>query len=125
MKKRMLSKAVTLMWATAVVGQLAQDIPPAIQAPADQQLYLQVHAAGDQIYSCRSESRKFAWVLKAPEAQLSDSRGKAFGRHFAGPTWQSNDGSMVTGTLSAKVDSSDANAIPWLLLNVTSNQGAG
>lgn len=105
--------------------QSAQDIPPAIQAPVDQQFYLTLHAQGDQIYFCKSEAGQFAWTLKAPEAQLMDSKGKPFGRHFAGPTWESSDGSSVTGTLVAKVDSGDAEAIPWLLVNVASHKGNG
>jgi FtsP/CotA-like multicopper oxidase with cupredoxin domain len=103
----------------------AQEIPPSLQPPADQQRYLQVHAQGDQIYVCKSESSQFAWALKAPEAQLTDVKGQAFGRHFAGPTWQANDGSRVTGTVAMKLESPDAHSIPWLLLNVASHEGAG
>jgi hypothetical protein len=68
---------------------------------------------------------QFTWTLKAPDAQLADLKGKPFGKHFAGPTWQANDGSSVTGMRVAKVDSSDAESIPWLLLNVSSHQGNG
>lgn len=112
--------------AIAAAGkQSAQDISQAIQAPADQRLYLTLHAQGDQIYFCKSEAGQFAWTLKAPDAQLTDSRGKPFGTHFAGPTWESSDGSSVTGTLAAKVDSGDAEAIPWLLVNAASHKGNG
>jgi len=103
----------------------AQEIPAPLQPPVDQQLYLQVHAQGDQIYVCKSESSQFAWVLKAPEAQLTDGKGQTFGRHFGGPTWQANDGSRVTGTVVMKVESPDADSIPWLLLNVAGHEGEG
>jgi Protein of unknown function (DUF3455) len=103
----------------------AQEIPAALQPPADQQRYLQVHAQGDQIYVCKSESAQFAWVLQAPEAQLTDVKGQAFGRHFGGPTWQAQDGSRVTGTVAMKVESPDADSIPWLLLNVAGHEGEG
>ena len=103
----------------------AQEIPASLEPPVDQQLYLQVHAQGDQIYVCKSESSQFAWALKAPEAQLTDVKGQAFGRHFGGPTWQAKDGSRVTGTVAMKVESPDADSIPWLLLNVASHEGAG
>jgi hypothetical protein len=102
-----------------------QEIPPALQPPVDERLILQLHGNGDQIYSCKSESGQFYWTLKAPEAQLSDIKGQPFGKHFAGPTWQSNDGSRVTGKLLVSVDSPDAESIPWLLLKVASHSGSG
>lgn len=120
---------LTLFAAATLVAALsswpAQEIPRPIQAPVDQQLYLQLHAKGDQIYTCKSESGQFTWGFKAPEAQLADAKGKPFGKHFAGPTWQSSDGSSVTATLVAKMDSPDARSIPWLLLNVSNHQGDG
>src|ERR1700719_1084050 len=102
-----------------------QEIPPALQPPVDERLILQLHGNGDPIYSCKSESGQFYWTLKAPEAQLSDIKGQPFGKHFAGPTWQSNDGSRVTGKLLVSVDSPDAESIPWLLLKVASHAGNG
>ena len=126
MHKQIFSLASFTLFAFAAHRQaLAQDLPPAIQAPVDQQLYLQLHAQGLQIYVCKNESAQFSWALKAPEAVLSDSKGKSFGKHFAGPTWQSNDGSSVTGAVVAKIESDDVGAIPWLLLNVTGHQGNG
>ena len=122
-------KALSSFGVAALLSALhvppAQEIPKPIQAPVDQQLYLQLHAQGDQIYTCKSESTQFAWTFKAPEAQLTDAKGKPFGKHFAGPTWQSNDGSSVTGTLVAKADAGDAGSIPWLLLRVSGRQGDG
>ena len=102
-----------------------QEIPPALQPPVDEKLILQLHGTGDQIYSCKSESGQFHWTLKAPEAQLSNIKGQPFGKHFAGPTWQSNDGSRVTGKLLVTVDSPDAESIPWLLLKVAGHTGSG
>jgi len=122
-------KALSLFAVATLLSALrvppAQEIPKPIQAPVDQQLYLRLHAQGHQIYTCKSESGQFAWTFKAPEAQLTDAKGKPFGKHFAGPTWQSDDGSSVTGTLVAKVGSGDADSIPWLLLNVSTRQGEG
>ncbi len=102
-----------------------QEIPPALQPPVDEKLILQLHGTGDQIYSCKSEGGLFRWTLKAPDAQLSDIKGQPFGKHFTGPTWQSNDGSRVTGKLAATVDSPDADSIPWLLLKVVTRTGNG
>lgn len=84
------------------------------------------HATGFQIYVCRPDAEgRPAWTLKAPEAELFDEQGKVIGRHFGGPTWQLNDGSQITGKMVAKVDAPAAQAIPWLLVTVTSNSGKG
>ena len=103
----------------------AQQIPPQIQAPANEQLLFQVHAKGDQIYSCKGDGTQFSWTLKAPDAQLFDKSGKAFGKHFAGPSWEANDGSRVTGKAVANVPSPDADSIPWLLVNILTHDGTG
>jgi hypothetical protein len=103
----------------------AQQIPQQIQPPANEQLILQVHAKGDQVYSCKSDGAQFTWTLKAPDAQLFDKSGKAFGKHFAGPTWEANDGSRVTGKAVANAPSPDADSIPWLLVNILSHAGSG
>ncbi len=103
----------------------AQQIPPQLQPPAGEQLLLQVHAKGDQVYICKEGATEFSWALKAPDAQLFDKDGKPFGKHFAGPSWQTNDGSLVTGKAVANVPSPDADSIPWLLVNVVSHEGRG
>src|SRR6266478_5352206 len=74
----------------------AQQVPQQIQPPAKEHLLLQVHAKGDQVYTCKSDAAQFTWTLKAPDAQLFDKHGKPFGKHFAGPSWEANDGSRVT-----------------------------
>jgi hypothetical protein len=74
-----------------------QQLPKELQPPANEQLLLQVCARGNQIYSCKGDGGQFTWVLKAPEAQLTDKSGQPFGKHFAGPSWEANDGSRVTG----------------------------
>lgn len=96
-------------------------IPASIAAPPNSTLVITLHARGFQIYLCRPEG----WVLKAPEALLYDQQGTAIGKHFAGPTWQHNDGSHISAKLAAKVDAPDPTAIPWLLLDVTSHSGDG
>ncbi len=36
--------------------------------------------------------------------------------NFAGPTWQATDGSSALGSMRAKADAPDPQAVPWLLL---------
>ena len=113
--------------ATTVLASssLAQQLPPQLQPPAKEQLLLQVHAKGEQVYICQEGVTQFAWALKAPDAQLFDKDGKPFGKHFAGPSWQASDGSRVTGKALANVPSPDSDSISWLLVNVVSHDGNG
>jgi hypothetical protein len=103
----------------------AQQVPQQIQAPANEQLLLQVHAKGDQVYTCKEGVTQFAWTLKAPDAQLLDKDGKPFGKHFAGPSWEASDGSRVTGKAVVDAPSPDADSIPWLLVNIVNHEGTG
>jgi hypothetical protein len=85
-----------------------------------------VSATGSQIYICKAGTDgKLQWTLKAPDAQLHNQQGAVIGSHFAGPTWKDKDGSEVTGKAAAKVDSPDANSVPWLLVTITGHSGEG
>ena len=103
----------------------AQEVPPQLRPPANEQLLFQLHAKGDQVYICKGEAAQLAWTLKAPDAQLFDKDGKPFGKHFAGPSWEANDGSRVIGKAVANTPSPDADSIPWLLVNIVSHEGGG
>jgi len=110
--------------AVAIAANLLESLNP----PADEALSLQSRAAGVQIYTCnarKDDPSKYEWTLKAPEAELRDLAGKRIGKHYAGPTWESDDGSKVTGEVKARDPGPDANAIPWLLLTAKSNSGNG
>jgi hypothetical protein len=119
--------AVLASCATTEVGT-APRVPDALGVPATQTLSLETHASGVQIYVCKpgkDDPARYEWVFKAPEAGLFDAAGKKIGRHYAGPTWESVDGSLVVGEVKARDDGPDANAIPWLLLTAKSTSGAG
>jgi hypothetical protein len=103
----------------------AQQVPQQLQPPAGEQLLLQVHAKGDQVYTCKGDAAQFSWTLKAPDAQLFDKDGKPFGKHFAGPSWEANDGSRDTGKAVANVPSPDPDSIPWLLVTIVNHEGSG
>ena len=103
----------------------AQQVPQQLQPPVNEQLLLQLRGEGDQIYTCKMDGAQFTWALKAPDAQLFNKEGKCFGKHFAGPSWQANDGSSVTGKAIASAPSPDPDSIPWLLINIVSHDGSG
>lgn len=103
-------------------------VPAALQAPADQEPYLQVHAVGVQVYECAAKADApggWAWQFRSPEATLADAVGKTIGRHFAGPSWASNDGATIVGQVSASAPAPDKGDIPWLLLAIKSRDGQG
>jgi hypothetical protein len=118
--------AAWLLPLVAATGQGLPTVPDSLMVPAGERLILEGHATGVQIYTCRaSGDSKPAWALKAPEAELRDSKGGVIIRHFAGPTWQHNDGSAVIGKAVARADAPDGTSVPWLLLTATSHSGSG
>lgn len=103
-------------------------VPENLKVPATQTLSFAAQASGVQIYECnasKTDPTRFEWVFRAPEAELFDSAGKNIGKHYAGPTWESNDGSKVIGEVKASDKGPDTDAIPWLLLNTKSTEGNG
>jgi hypothetical protein len=120
-------RSIVFAAASIVLSQLvaAQQVPPQLQPPANEQLLLELHAKGEQIYTCKAGAAQPSWTLKAPDAQLFDDKGKPFGKHFAGPSWEATDGSRVTGKAIANAPSPDPDSIPWLLVNVVSHDGTG
>jgi hypothetical protein len=109
--------------AVAFAGE--SPVPPSLAVPAGEHLLVKARAKGVQIYTCAANAKNAAqleWTLKAPEAQLIDDKGKPLGKHYAGPTWEANDGSKVVGEVVAKV--AQAGTIPWVLLRGKA-QGSG
>jgi hypothetical protein len=112
--------------AASAQGLPSAQIPNSIRAPAGEELVLQAHGSGVQIYVCRKASDgKARWALKAPDAVLLDRKGAVIIHHYAGPTWKHKDGSTVTGKAVAHADSPDSGSIPWLLIAATGHSGSG
>jgi hypothetical protein len=106
---------------------LAPGVPPALKVPANEVVSLEAFATGVQVYQCvagKADPKKLEWVFKAPEAELFDRDGKPLGRHYAGPTWESKDGSKVVGAVKAQ-EPGRPGAIAWLLLGVKEASGRG
>ena len=103
-------------------------VPPILQVPDGQTVLLKAHAKGVQIYQCvatAADPGKFDWSFKAPEADLANEDGKKIAKHYAGPTWEANDGSKVVGAVQQKTDAPRPGAVPWLLLKAKTNEGTG
>jgi len=94
-------------------------VPAKLSPGADESLTMIVAAKGVQIYECRAKkdpSGDYEWAFVAPEAELFDAAGSRIGKHYAGPTWESNDGSKIAGTVTESAAAPEAASITWLLL---------
>src|SRR5258708_7526114 len=86
----------------------APEVPEGIAVPAGNKVHFHGFAVGVQIYTWDGVS----WGRAVPEATLFHGNGVVT-IHFAGPTWESNSGSKVVGTLAKPPVTVDPNAIPW------------
>ena len=83
------------------------------------------HAEGAQIYECKLANHgKLAWQFREPIATLLLD-GETVGRHYAGPSWEYMDGSVVTAKPIGNTPGSTSADIPWLKLEVTTHRGTG
>ncbi len=113
---------------SAATTTAAPSAPETIRAPAGQVFFLETQATGVQVYECATKPDApgtWTWTFRAPEATLFDSAGRSIGRHYAGPTWESTDGSIVVGEVRAMDPGPTPTAIPWLLLAARSTSGTG
>jgi hypothetical protein len=97
----------------------AVKVPEKLRPGANESLAMIVAAKGVQVYECRARTDQgggYEWAFVAPEADLFDARGNRAGRHYAGPDWESTDGSRIVGTVKERADAPVADAIPSLLL---------
>lgn len=114
--------AIPLALAVSAWAQVPVQIPDKIRGAANESLAMIVAAKGVQLYECRAskDAGTADWVFVAPEADLFDASGKKIGKHYAGPSWESFDGSKIVGTVKERIDAPQADAIPWLLLTAKS-----
>lgn len=87
---------------------------PTLAAPEGSTLVLHAFGIGVQIYHWNGTS----WGAATPAATLyADPEGHGqVATHFAGPSWQSNSGSLVVGTVLDRC-TPDASSIAWLSLS--------
>jgi hypothetical protein len=106
----------------------ASTAPLNLRPPGAQVVSLETFASGVQIYECASKPDQpstYEWTFRSPEATLVDRSGRTVGKHYAGPTWESIDGSSVIGEVSERDPGPTPSAIPWLLLRAKATAGAG
>jgi len=103
------------------------DVPAAVQVPAGQKAAMTWTGTGTLTYECRTKgdnTAQFEWAFAGPDAKLADAGSmQATGRYYAGPTWEANDGSRVTGKQVA-VAPAAAGSIPYQLVKADGGTGA-
>jgi Protein of unknown function (DUF3455) len=124
----------------AAGGLVPPPVPANLEVPAGNKVFLEGHAIGTQNYICLCSAADCAWTFFGPQATLFNDYKTQILTHFLSPnpdpmdpmeegtprpTWQH---SQDTSTVWARAISSsapnfvDADAIPWLLLQVVGVQ---
>jgi uncharacterized protein DUF3455 len=113
--------------AAALTAASAISMPGVLNsAPASgEMLIATLHAEGAQVYHCKLNAEgKLAWQFREPVATLLQN-GETVGRHYAGPSWEMRDGSVVSAKVTAQAPGATHDDIPLLLLEVTGSRGRG
>ena len=129
--KTILSLAVTtgviavVAVSTATLAPAQADDGRAAVSAAAGTIVWTAQGIGAQVYECKADGHAgLAWSFREPVATLV-SGGKTIGRHFAGPSWEMADGSLVVGKVVAPAPGTSADDIPWLKLEVSEHRGSG
>ena len=124
MKLHMIPVAAACLF-LIVAPRASAQVPEAIAVAPGEAPILTVHAEGAQIYECKAEAGgKLVWQFREPIAALFIN-GRTVGRHYAGPSWELADGSLVTAKAVGRAPGATAKDIPLLKLEVTSQRGTG
>ena len=100
----------------------APDVPQQISVGETNKVHFHGFGVGLQVYTWNGTS----WGTAVPDATLFDEDGNVVALHFAGPSWQSNSGSLVVGALPPSgAIIMDPTAIPWLRLVAKTTEGPG
>ena len=103
-------------------------LPAAVQAPAGHRVAMETVGIGEITYECRVKANaagEYEWVFVGPDARLLDRSGKGVGRYWGPPaTWESMDGSKLTGTQVA-VSPAAQGSIPLQLVKANPAVGSG
>src|SRR5574343_1228052 len=103
-------------------------LPAAVQVPAGNRVAMETVGSGQITYECRAKkdmAGQFEWVFVGPDAKLMDRAGKVAGRYYGPPTtWESTDGSKITGKQVAVAPGGTGN-IPMQLVQANPAMGMG
>lgn len=125
--RRFVAAAVAACGITGI-AQAQMELPEAVRVPAGNNVAMTAMGVGELTYECKAkaaDATAFEWAFVGPMAKLVDARTqKEVGKYYAGPTWESMDGSKVTGKQVA-VAPAGAGSIPMQLVKAEPAMGAG
>ena len=103
-------------------------LPDTVKVPMGHNVAMETVGAGTITYECRAKkdtAGQFEWAFVGPSATLTDRSGKTVGRYYGPPaTWESGDGSKVTGVQQSVAPGGDGN-IPLQLVKANPAVGTG
>jgi hypothetical protein len=114
--------------AAPAMGFSQASLPASVQVPAGHRVAMETVGVGQITYECRAKkdmAGQFEWVFVGPDASLMDRAGRQVGRYYGPPaTWESNDGSKLTGAQVA-VAPAAVGSIPLQLIKANPATGMG
>lgn len=119
--------STTMPMTMAMPGVDNAALPEPVRVPAGQKMRMMATGVGDLSYECRAKkdmAGQYEWVFVGPVANLMSSDRKTVGKYYAGPTWESTDGSKITGKQVAVAPGGSGN-IPLQLVKTDPATGAG
>jgi len=130
----LVSAACTLLLG-ACAGMTTMNVPPvdnavlpaAVRVPAGETQKMWTAASGEITYECREKkdaAGQYEWGFVGPVATLKSNDGKVVGKYYAGPTWESMDGSKVTAKQVAVAPQAPGN-LPLQLVKAEPATGTG
>ena len=102
-------------------------LPEPVRVPAGQKMKMAATGVGELTYECREKANAagaYEWVFVGPMATLYSADRRTVGKYYAGPTWESSDGSKITGKQVAVAPAS-VGSIPMQLVKTDPAMGAG
>lgn len=108
---------------------MPMSMPTTIQVPMGHAVAMETVGVGELTYECRpkkgSTMGEFEWAFVGPDAMLSDRHGQVVGKYYGPPaTWESNDGSKITGKQLATAPAGEGN-IPLQLVKANPTVDTG
>jgi hypothetical protein len=113
-----LGMAFTLALPQAAQAQVVTPppVPPGLEVPAGNELYLLGHATGTQNYQCQPVDSlgRVAWTLFTPEATLFGEQGEQLTTHFFSPNpFEPTPGQFAIGLVRATWQDSRDTSTFW------------
>lgn len=103
-------------------------LPAAVQVPAGNKVAMETVGIGEITYQCNPKkdmADQFEWSFVGPDARLNERSGKQVGKYYGPPaTWESMDGSKLTGAQVAVAPNGTGN-IPHQLVKGNPAMGNG